>query len=99
MSYSSQRYSRKLAELKRPSTTSVASASISAWSLGQDVRDSEMPQLSQRLYAIDLERQARERVIELTTKIKNATHPRLSPLVEDYYLFMETAGNRYMRIS
>lgn len=60
------------------------------WSLGQDVHDiEELPQLSQRLYALDLERQARERIVELTRKIEAAiAHPRLSPLVEDYYLFI-----------
>lgn len=83
-----RRYSLRWAELKLPSTTSVVSASVSAGR--SDVRGiEELPELSQHLYALDLETQARERIVELTRKIETAiTHPRLSPLVEDYYLFI-----------
>jgi hypothetical protein len=49
----------------------------------------QLPSLSQELYGLDLEKQARTQVIQLMEKIRPAViRPDISDLVEDYYLFV-----------
>ena len=50
---------------------------------------SMLPELSQRLYALNLEREAREHLQLLFNKIRPAiSRPEVSDLVEDYYVFV-----------
>ncbi|UFP95799.1 hypothetical protein [Gloeobacter morelensis] len=49
----------------------------------------QLPQLSQRLYGLELEKQARSQVSSLMEKLRPAiARPQLSNLVEDYYLYI-----------
>jgi hypothetical protein len=59
------------------------------WPLPADLPIGDLKKLSRTLYDINLEPSARKRIEEFMEEIRPAiTRPELSPLVEDYYLFI-----------